>query len=95
MTTSIQKYDPVIDYDAAGEEGSEGCAVMEPDPTGKWVRFADAQAEIERLRSIIDSIYSWVICDPIAPPEDMAQSFPLIQRITDPDYKGNGKEDVV
>lgn len=46
----------------------------------------NADAEIERLRGIIDEVHSWAVCGCIATPQDMAQGLPRIVEITTPDW---------
>lgn len=51
----------------------------------------NADAEIERLRGIIDEVHSWAVCGAIATPEDMAQGLPRIVEITTPDWHGSAE----
>lgn len=43
------------------------------------------RAKTERLRVIIDEVHSWVVCGCIATPQDMAQNFEHITKITAPE----------
>jgi len=55
-------------------------------PTDDEVSIAACICEIENLRKIITEVHAWVVCAAIATPEDMAQNFERIEKITAPDY---------
>lgn len=48
--------------------------------------------EIERLKSIIGVVHSWIVCAAITTPADMMQNAEWIERITNPEYTGDGVE---
>lgn len=41
------------------------------------------------LLAVVQEVHSWIVCAPIATPEDMMQSAPRIAEITAPDYEGD------
>lgn len=50
--------------------------------------------EIHRLRNIIQEVNLWIVCGitNIASPEDLMQNADRIFEITEPEYKGSGKD---
>ncbi len=50
------------------------------------VYMAAMTCEIQRLREIVKEINLWVVCSAISTPEDMAQNFPRVSEITEPDF---------
>lgn len=55
-------------------------------PTDDEVSLAACICEIETLQKIIAEVHSWVVCAAITTPEDMAQNFERIAKITAPNY---------
>lgn len=56
-------------------------------PSGDEVRLAACICEIEALRKIVAEVHAWVVCAAITTPEDMAQNFARIEKITNPEYE--------
>lgn len=41
------------------------------------------------LLAVVEEVHAWIVCAPIATPEDMMQAAPRIAEITAPDYEGD------
>ena len=59
---------------------------MTPEEAAQHNRTAPhtAQAEIDRLRSIVDEVHAWAVCAPICTDSDMMGNIERIIEITSP-----------
>ena len=46
--------------------------------------------QMDHYRAIIDEVHSWIVCAPIASPEEMMQNAERIALITSPEFANKG-----